>query len=109
VIVQHLSEIGKKAEAIKGLQKLFLLHLRGKIDFTRGAITNIALAAPSKGMQLVMLNERSAQASSFSDVVRKGLVTDIRCREMTLKNISKVTAGHYFILGIHRQYYRCSV
>jgi hypothetical protein len=52
-----------------------------------------------------MNDRRSAQASAFSDVVRKGLgvikqndFTDIRCREMSLKNISKAVAGH-FILG----------
>ena len=105
VIVQHSSEMGKKAEAVKGQVKLLLFHLRGKVDFHTGAITDIVQATPSKGMQIVMGNERSGQAAAFSDVIRMGLgvtktlqVEDIRCREMTLKNISKTTSGH-LILG----------
>ena len=105
VIVQHSGKIGKKAEAVKGLQKLFLFHVCAKIDFTSGVVSNVVLAEHFKGMQLVMANERSAQASAFSDVVRTGLgvvkqndFTDIRSREMSLKNISKAVSGH-FILG----------
>ena len=104
LIVQHSSEIGKKAEAAKGIQKLFLLLVRADIDPLTGAISNVALAEPSKGMQLVISNERSAQASAFSDVLRKGFgivkqdnVTDIRSREMSLKNLSKAVAGHLLL------------
>lgn len=104
LIVQHSGEIGKKAEAAKGIQKLFLLLMRADINPTTGAITNVALAEPSKGMQLVISNERSAQASALSDVMRKGFgivkqdnVTDIRSREMSLKNLSKAVAGHLLL------------
>ena len=63
--------MGKKAEAEKGHAKLLLLHVCG--DIIDKAITNIALATPSKGMQLVLANDQSRQASAFSDVMRKGL------------------------------------
>ena len=102
VIVQHLSEMGKKAEADKRHAKLLLLHVCGDID--NKDITNIALAKPSKGMQLVMANDRSGQASAFSDVMRKGLTVakkhdpnDIRSRESSLMNITKTTSGHMLL------------
>ena len=83
--------MGKKAEAEKGHAKLLILYVCG--DINNKAITNIALAKPSKGMQLVMVNDRSGQASAFSDVMRKGLAVakkhdpnDIRSRELSLTN-----------------------
>ena len=41
VIVQHLSEIGKKAKAAKGHAKLLLLLLHADLDTTTRVITNI--------------------------------------------------------------------
>ena len=88
--------MGKKAEAEKGHTKLLLLHVCGDLD--NKAIANIALAKPSKGMQLVMANDQSGQALAFSDVMRKGLTVakkhdpnDIRSRELLLMNIAKTT------------------
>ena len=87
VIVQHSSEMGKKAEAEKGHSKLLLLHVRGDLD--NKAITNISLAKPSKVKQLVMANDQSGQALAFSDVMRKGLTVskknypnNLRSREL---------------------------
>jgi hypothetical protein len=84
--------MGKKAEAEKGHTKLLLLHICG--DICNKALSNIALAKPSKGMLLVMTNERSGQASAFSDIMRKGLTVakkhdpnDIRSRELSLTNL----------------------
>jgi hypothetical protein len=102
VIVQHASEMGKKAEAEKGHTKLLLLHICG--DIANKAYSNIALAKPSKGMTLVMSNERSGQASVFSDILRKGLTlakkhdpNDIRSRELSLTNFAKTTSGHILL------------
>ena len=102
VIVQHSSEMGKKAEAEKGHAKLLLLHVCGDLD--NKAITNIAPAKPSKGMQLVMANDPSGQASAFSDVMRKGLTVakkhdpnDIRSSELSLMNIAKTALGHMLL------------
>ena len=94
VIVQHPSEMGKKAEAVKG-----------QLDQVTGAITNIIQAEPSKSLQIVMGCDRSGQAQSLSGVFRKGFLmakkhdpNDIRSKELSLKNISKATSGH-IVLG----------
>ncbi len=94
--------MGKKAEAEKGHTKLLLLHICGNI--TNKVISNIALAKPFKGMMLVLTNERSGQASAFSDIMRKGLTVakkhdpnDIRSRELSLTNFAKTTSGHMLL------------
>jgi hypothetical protein len=104
VIVQHPSEMGKKAEAAKGQQKLLLMMLCGDIDLATGAITNIIPAEPSKSLQIVLNCDRLGQPQSLSDVFRKGFSTakkynasDIRSKELSLKNISKATSGHILL------------
>ena len=95
LIVQHPSEIGKQKEAAKGHAKLLLLLLQANVDATTVAITNIAQAEPSASMKLVLSSERSAQASTFADVLRKGFTeakktnpNDIRSRGSFQSNIS---------------------
>ena len=72
LIVQHPSEIGKQKEAAKGHAKLLLLLLWADINEATGVITNVTQAEPSASMKLVLSSERSAQASTFADVLRKG-------------------------------------
>ncbi len=51
----HLpAKANKESEAKKGIVKLTLLHIRGKIDIKAALVLNIILAAPSKGMQVVL-------------------------------------------------------
>jgi len=104
VIVQHPSEMGKKAEAAKGQQKLLLMMVCGNIDLVTGTISNIIQAEPSKSLQIVLNCDRSGQPQSLSDVFRKGFSTakkhdaiDIRSKELSLKNISKATSGHILL------------
>ena len=104
VIVQHPSEMGKKAEAVKGQQKLLLMMVCGNIDLVTGTISNITQAEPSKSLQIVLNCDRSGQPQSLSDVFRKGFsmakkhdASNIRCKELSLKNISKATSGHILL------------
>ena len=104
LIVQHPSEIGKQKEAAKGHAKLLLLLLRADVNEATGVFTNVTQAEPSASMKLVLSSERSAQASTFADVLRKGFTeakktnpNDIRSRELSIKYIPKATAGHMLL------------
>ena len=101
VMLQLPSEIDKESEAKKGIIKLMLLHIGGDIDVDATTVTNVALATPSKGMQVVLNQPRAARASHFADLVRMTLdtaknqdYTNIRSTQITLKVISKVLSSH---------------
>jgi hypothetical protein len=53
VMLQLPGKIDKEFKAKKGIIKLMLLHICGDIDINSMLITNVTLATPSKGMQLV--------------------------------------------------------
>ncbi len=68
--LQLLGDIDKEAEAKKGLVKLMLFHVRGNIDIDAITVTNISAAIPSKGMQIIMNQNRASRASSFANLMR---------------------------------------
>jgi hypothetical protein len=60
VMLHFPSEIDKESEAKKGIIKLMLLLIRGDMDIELTMVSNISLAPPSKGMQVVLNQPRSA-------------------------------------------------
>ncbi len=69
-VMLHLpAEADKESEAKKGIVKLMLFHIRGNIDIKATLVLNITPAVPSKGMQVVLNQPRTAQASQFADLV----------------------------------------
>jgi hypothetical protein len=54
VMLHLLAKVDKEPEAKKGIVKLMLLHIRGDIDIKATLVSNINLATPSKGMQVVL-------------------------------------------------------
>jgi hypothetical protein len=103
--IQHPSEIGRDAEAAKGMLKLLLFCLCGDVNLNDGTIANVAHATPSHGMAIVMANPRSARAQHFTDLLRSSLTiakrtdpNDIRSRELSMTHTSKSMASH-FLLG----------
>ena len=102
--IQHLSEIGRDAEAAKGMSKLLLFCLCGDVNLTNGTILNVAHAIPSQGMAIVMANPRSARAQHFTDLLRSSLAiakkktNDIKSRELSMAHTSNSMANH-FLLG----------
>jgi hypothetical protein len=57
----HLpAEADKESEAKKGIVKLMLFHIRGDIDIKATLVSNITPAIPSKGMQVVLNQPRTA-------------------------------------------------
>jgi len=68
--LQLPGDIDKEAEAKKGIVKLMLFHIRGNIDIDAITVTNISAAIPSKGMQIIMNQNRASRASSFADLMQ---------------------------------------
>ena len=103
--IQHPSEVGRDAEATKGMSKLLLFGLCGDVNLNDGTIGNVTYATPSQGMAIVMANPRSARAQHFTDLLRSSLTiakknnpNDIRSRELSMTHTSKLMASH-FLLG----------
>jgi len=109
--IQHPSEIGRGAEAAKGMSKVLLFCLCGvfclcgDVNLNDGTILNVAHAIPSHGMAIVMANPRSARAQHFTDLLRSSLAiakrndpNTICSRELSMTHTSKLMASH-FLLG----------
>ncbi len=64
-----LVKADKESEAKKGIIKLMLFHIRGNINIEATLVSNISPAVPSKGMQVVLNQSRTAQASHFADLM----------------------------------------
>jgi hypothetical protein len=70
VMVQLPGKIEKESEAKKDIIKLMLLHICGDIDINSMSITNINLASPSGGTQVVLNQPCATRTGQFADPVR---------------------------------------
>jgi hypothetical protein len=100
VMLQLPPEIDKESEAKKGIIKLMLLLICGNINIESPMVSDIFLAPPSKGMQVVLNQPRAAQASQFADLVRMTLepakqqdYTNIRLSLVSIRVIPKALAS----------------
>jgi hypothetical protein len=66
-------KLEKESEAKKGITKLMLLHICGTIDYKTLLVTDIMLATPSPGMDVVLSQPHAARSISLSDLVRQTL------------------------------------
>ncbi len=73
VTLQLPGKIHKESDAKKSIIKLMLLHICDNIDINSTLITNVTLATPSKGMQVVLNQIRAAQVGQFADLVQMTL------------------------------------
>jgi hypothetical protein len=98
----HLpAKANKESEAKKGIVKLMLFHIRGNIDIKATSVSNIIPAVPSKGMQVVLNQPRTACASQFADLVQMTLelakqqdFTSIQSTQILIQVMSKILASH---------------
>jgi hypothetical protein len=101
VILHLLAEADKESEAKKGVVKLMLLHIHGDIDIEATLVSNITPAVPSKGMQVILNQPCTAQASQFADLVQMALelakhqdFTSSRSTQILIRVMSKILASH---------------
>ena len=78
-----------------------LFHIRGNIDIDAITVSSISAALPSKGMQIIMNQNRASRASSFADLMRMTINeakaqdwTNIRSSQISIKLLSKTLASH---------------
>jgi hypothetical protein len=73
-VLLHLpAKVNEESEAKKGIVKLMLFHIHGDINIEATLVSNIIPAAPSKGVQVVLNQPCTVQASQFADLVQMTL------------------------------------
>jgi hypothetical protein len=99
--LQLPSDIKKEAEAKKGLTKLLLFHICGKINDDSTSFSNLSYPEPSQGMKIVLNLACPARATDFSNLIRNTCTTakeldlmNIRSRLISIVFINKATAFH---------------
>jgi hypothetical protein len=97
--LQLPSDAKKEAKAKKGLTKLLLFHICGKINDDPTSFGNLPYPEPSQGMKIVLELARPARATGFSDLIRNTCTTakeldlmNIRSRLISIVFINKATA-----------------
>jgi hypothetical protein len=95
------AEANKESEAKISIIKLMLFHIRGDINIKATSVSNITPAIPSKGMQVVLNQPCTAQASQFADLMQMTLelakhqdFTSIRLTQILIWVMSKTLAAH---------------
>jgi hypothetical protein len=98
----HLpAKANKESEAKKGIVKLMLFHVHGDINIEATLVSNIIPAAPLKGMQVVLNQPCTAQASHFADLVQMTLelarqqdFISIQLAQISIWVMSKILTSH---------------
>jgi hypothetical protein len=68
--LQLPSNIEKKAEAKKGITKLLLFHICGKLSNDSTSFGDLSYPKPAQGMRIVLDSARLACATGFSDLIK---------------------------------------
>jgi hypothetical protein len=99
--LQLPSDVEKEAEAKKGITKLLLFHICGKLSNDSTSFGNLYYPKPAQGMRVVLDSARPARATGFSDLIRNTCATakeldlmNIRSRLISIVFINKATALH---------------
>jgi hypothetical protein len=99
--LQLPSNIEKEAKAKKGLTKLLLFHICGKLGNDSTSFGNLSYPKPAQGMRVVLDSAQPACATGFSDLITNTCATakeldlmDIRSRLISIVFIKKATALH---------------
>jgi hypothetical protein len=92
--LQLPSGVEKEAKAKKGLTKLLLFHIWGKINDDPISFGNLSYPEPSQGMKIVLDSARPARATGFSDLIRNTCTT---AKEFDLMNIRSCLISIVFI------------
>jgi hypothetical protein len=99
--LQLPSNVEKEAKAKKGITKLLLLHICGKLSNDSTSFSNLSYPKPAQGMRVVLDSAQSARVTGFSNLIRNTCATakeldlmKIRSRLISIVFINKATALH---------------
>ncbi len=92
--LQLPSDIEKEAKAKKGLTKLLLFHICGKLNDDSTSFGDLSYPEPSQGMKIVLDSARPACVTGFSNLIRNTCTT---AKELDLMNIRSLLISIVFI------------
>jgi hypothetical protein len=99
--LQLPSNIEKDAKAKKGITKLLLFHICGKLSNDYTSFGNLSYPKPAQGMRVVLDSAQPAQATGFSNLIRNTCATAMELDLMNIRSclisiafINKATALH---------------
>jgi hypothetical protein len=99
--LQLPSNVEKEAEAKKGITKLLLFHICGKLSNESTSFGNLSYPEPAQGMRTVLDSAQPAHMTGFSNLIRNTCATakeldmmNIRSRLISIVFINKATALH---------------
>jgi hypothetical protein len=95
--LQLPSDVEKEAEAKKGITKLLLLHICGKLSNDSTSSGNLSYPEPAQGMRIVLNSDQPARATGFSDLIRNTCAT---AKELDLMNSSTKLQPFTYCKGI---------
>jgi hypothetical protein len=99
--LQLPGNIEKEAEAKKGITKLLLFHICGKLSDESTSFGDLSYPKSAQGMRIVLDSAQPARATGFSNLIRNTCATakeldlmNIRSRLISIVFINKATALH---------------
>jgi hypothetical protein len=99
--LQLPSNIEKEAKAKKGITKILLFHICGKLSNDSTSFGDLSYPEPAQGMRVVLNSAQPARATGFSNLIRNTCATakeldlmNIRSRLISIVFINKATALH---------------
>jgi hypothetical protein len=99
--LQLPSNIEKEAKAKKGITKLLLVHICGKLSNDSTFFGNLSYPKPAQEMKVVLNSARLTHVTGFSDLIRDTCATakeldliNIRSRLISIVSINKARAVH---------------
>jgi hypothetical protein len=99
--LQLPSNVEKDAEAKRGISKLLLFYICGKLSDESTSFSNLSYPEPAQGMRIILDSAQPARGTGFSDLIRNTCATakeldlmNIRSRLILIMFINKATALH---------------
>jgi hypothetical protein len=92
--LQLPSNIKKETKVKKGITKLLLFHICGKLSNDPTSFGNLSYPNPAQGMRVVLDSAQPAHATGFSDLIKNTCAT---AKELDLMNIRSCLISIMFI------------
>jgi hypothetical protein len=92
--LQLPSNIEKEAKAKKGITKLLLFHICGKLSNDSTSFGNLSYPKPAQGMSIFLNSAQPAHMTGFSNLIRNSCAT---AKELDLMNIRSCLISIVFI------------
>jgi hypothetical protein len=93
--LQLPSNVEKEAEAKRGITKLLLFHICGKLSDDSTSFGNLSYPKPAQGMRIILDSAQPACTTGFSNLIRNTYAT---AKDLDLMNIRSCLISIMFII-----------